>query len=411
MSLPSIQWAAKNIVNGWQSLLVIGLALHLAWLTFPLLTPAPPSSPGRCHGSQVSLPSPLILSLQTLHFQPEWAQPRMSLPPPETRTSAFCCAPSHPIPRSKSFPGSQSRSVLGPEPDYISVQVRGLLWVFPGLNFPVSHQVREYDDLPTFSSWCLLQEQGDKEAPLYYRGHLGLQRRFTSKKAWIKGELDQSRGHPIEFRQGCHPAGTRNSEQSFNEPGALSLLPSAPLCTRHTLFSSCFSLFPVHMVKNGWRLSCLHSSPNTKTWRGDHSVFQSWVKKLPGWLAQLDLDMFPWVKVASSLYQNTALAVTVWKPEGKGKFLEKRVLEAQSKKCPPDPPIVARFDKLSSWESSPPGSASATWTLVLVKCSFVGASSAPVGTLSSSSWRAGTGLEFFVSHTAYPVPAFGKCTK
>lgn len=47
----------------------------------------------------------------------------------------------------------------------------------------------------------------------------------------------------------------------------------------------------------------------------------------------------------------------MWKQERKGKFLEKRVLEAQSKKCPADPPIVARFDKLSSWESSPPGSA------------------------------------------------------
>lgn len=195
-----------------------------------------------------------------------------------------------------------------------------------------------------------------------------------------------------------------NPEPCLSSP----LLLSAPATPCSLLV---FSLFPAHMVKNGWRLSCLHSSPNTKTWRGDHSVFQSWVKKLPGWLAQLDLGMFPWVKVASSLYQNTALAVTVWKPEGKGKFLEKRVLEAQSKKCPPDPPIVARFDKLSSWESSPPGSALATWTLVLVKCLFVGTSSAPVGTLSSSSWRAGTGLEFFVSHTAYPVPAFGKCTK
>lgn len=217
----------------------------------------------------------------------------------------------------------------------------------------------------------------------------------------------------MEFRQECHPSGTRNSEQSFNEPG--SPVPP-PLCfslctaTPYSLLVDCLSLFPVHMVKNGWQLPCLHSSPNAKTWRGDHSVFQTWVKKLPGWLAQLDLDMLPWVKEASSLYQNPASAVTVWKQEGKGKFLEKRVLEAKSKKCPLEPYMEHAL-------TSSPGNLvplvlhSATWTLALVKCLFMDASSAPVGTFSLSSWRAGTGLEFFVFCTAYPVPVFGKCTK
>ena len=196
--------------------------------------------------------------------------------------------------------------------------------------------------------------------------------------------------------------------------GALSLLLSVSLCapvTPYSLLVDCLSLFPVHMVKNGWQLPCLHSSPNTKTRRGDHSVFQIWVKKLPGWLAHLDLDMLPWVKEASSLYQNTASAVTVWKQEGKGKFVEKRVLEAQSKKCPPEPSMEHVLT------ISPSGNLvllvlhSATWTLVLVKCLLMGTSSAPVGPFSLSSGRAGTGLEFFVFCTAYPVPAFGKCTK
>lgn len=188
--------------------------------------------------------------------------------------------------------------------------------------------------------------------------------------------------------------------------GALSLLLSVSLCapvTPYSLLVDCLSLFPVHMVKNGWQLPRLHSSPNTKTRRGDHSVFQIWVKKLPGWLAQLDLDMLPWVKEASSLYQNTASAVTVWKQEGKGKFLEKRVLEAQSKKCPPEPSMEHVLTSSPSENLVPLVLHSAIWTLVLVKCLLMGTSSAPVGTFSLSSWRAGTGLEFFVFCTAYPV--------
>ena len=39
-----------------------------------------------------------------------------------------------------------------------------------------------WSDLPTFSFCCLLQEQGAREAPLYYKGNFGLQHRFTSNQ-------------------------------------------------------------------------------------------------------------------------------------------------------------------------------------------------------------------------------------
>ena len=178
MWLPSIQWAAKNIINRWQRLLVIGLPLHLEWLTFALLIPAPPFSPGRCHDSRVStFPSHLLTADSAL---PAWMSPATDvLATPRDQDLSLCCPPSHPIPQSKSFPGSQSRSVLGPEPDYISVQVWGLLWVFPSLNFPMSHQVREYDQI-----FFLLPitGAGSKGGPLYYKGNFGLQHRFTSNQ-------------------------------------------------------------------------------------------------------------------------------------------------------------------------------------------------------------------------------------
>ena len=102
------------------------LLLHLA-VAMALRSLHPPLSSSHCRLCTASL------------NEPSHGCPRL---PPQP-----LLAPSHPIPRSKSFPGSQGRSVLGPEPDYISVQVRGLLWVFPGLNFPMSHQVREYDQI------------------------------------------------------------------------------------------------------------------------------------------------------------------------------------------------------------------------------------------------------------------------
>ena len=47
-------------------------------------------------------------------------------------------------------------------------------------------------------------------------------------------------GHPMESRQGCSPAGIRNSEQSCREPGSSVSPPLCfSLCTCRILFSSC----------------------------------------------------------------------------------------------------------------------------------------------------------------------------
>lgn len=141
--LPSIQQQEKVIVYEWWRQPPIGLSasclaissssLLLLWWLLPLL----------CHLPVATL---LILSAfpshilppQALHFKPEWAPATDALPlplSPHSPEPQIFCLSFHSI-QVQVHPRKPGLLCPGPEPDHISVQPWGLLWVFPAVDLP-----------------------------------------------------------------------------------------------------------------------------------------------------------------------------------------------------------------------------------------------------------------------------------
>lgn len=126
-----------------------------------LCLPLPlPSSPGRA-GSR-SLTFPHLLTADSA--LPALNEPSHRCPAsPRDQDLSLCCPLSHPIPQSKSFPGSQVTLSWAQSQITFLCKSGDFLWVFPGLNFPMSHQIRNMTQIsPHFlpAAYYRSREQG-----------------------------------------------------------------------------------------------------------------------------------------------------------------------------------------------------------------------------------------------------------